>query len=1072
MEHPPLNAVAAIVRRKEPNTRLASTSKYLAKDYDIVLVRGQSDQEEGPGSSGNAKPSKSSLFLPLGAVKFGEDSGASIMKGMYNWTKGVAASAFPQHANPPGLQARRAVFLGTFCRDIWMARTGHRSSAPAHQVQTNLLYLIVTTKEESAFMDALPANNHTPVFGCYQSVLQASYAEENSPFDTLNSSMLAAVDKYLREQHMLPNALAMLLQPSVQQRLRCAACNPHYRVMPSLNTEHEEQDDDDAEAVNKKRANHVRQFPTDVADIHVVNPLLSNGVQYHDRVEHVVVNRFYGKGEPDYSKVCVPGQPYWHVDVEELANTSASRVELILDEDGGEEAEVTALDWVDEFPLHCAAIDGHVSSILSLLQQGKDANQLDSDTWTPLHYACWNGQTAAAKALIETGSASPMKANENGATALHLAASNGRAEVSHVLINTSSVDTQARDKEGRTALDLCRERRQNDWEVVAMLIRGEHTDLGQAYRAAAAAAMASADATDVIKGQRYDEIAQQAIKKQRINLMDGTHKIITLEKGFNSTSADMLDALFTILGIGQSCKKLFAIWVVSRNLEMPLTANQKPLEFVRNWPELLIRFHANDESGQPDMPSVHMKREPSCTKDEEEEIVDPVATNLLYEEANQRVTSGLYIANEQDLINLAGIAVQISYGDHNDIMHRQGFLNNNMHKFFPPQLLSQASKKKTAHLEQMILQTHRQVTARNLPDDTAEQLLYLNYCRRWPVYGATFFNGQLLTGATKTAEMTQPVHVAINVDGVHLMRAQDMVFLGSFFFSHITWSTDSTLGHLTMTKNAVRPSPATTPSSAATLNAVTDARQLKVQIREVALVDTLLLKLNAKFTEITSKAGQSAQDAWSKQPAVPAAEVQKWRRRYDQEVSSRSRITQTVGSTPSQSSISCLARDISLKYSQSSPGQHLQAWSNLCTELGLFMEPEDMQAAQMLLANEPVDFRRLVLWWSSQSSRRWLFLLDDDAVRRRQRAVKMFQTVEATPGMLSSNHLSQLLEHMSATTGIHLPHSGNIERCLSDLHALCTTSGYLQLNCYIDWLAMTGCLADKPWETMPPPISS
>ena len=35
------------------------------------------------------------------------------------------------------------------------------------------------------------------------------------------------------------------------------------------------------------------------------------------------------------------------------------------------------------------------------------------------------------------------------------------------------------------------------------------TDLGQAYRAAAAAAMASADATDVIKGQRYDEIAQQ-----------------------------------------------------------------------------------------------------------------------------------------------------------------------------------------------------------------------------------------------------------------------------------------------------------------------------------------------------------------------------------------------------------------------------------------------------------------------------------------------------------------------------------------------------------------------------------
>lgn len=27
----------------------------------------------------------------------------------------------------------------------------------------------------------------------------------------------------------------------------------------------------------------------------------------------------------------------------------------------------------------------------------------------------------------------------------------------------------------------------------------------------------------------------------------------------------------------------------------------------------------------------------------------------------------------------------------------------------------------------------------------AEHLLYLNYCRRWPVYGATFFSGMLLT---------------------------------------------------------------------------------------------------------------------------------------------------------------------------------------------------------------------------------------------------------------------------------------------------------------------------------------
>ena len=30
----------------------------------------------------------------------------------------------------------------------------------------------------------------------------------------------------------------------------------------------------------------------------------------------------------------------------------------------------------------------------------------------------------------------------------------------------------------------------------------------------------------------------------------------------------------------------------------------------------------------------------------------------------------------------------------------------------------------------------------------AEHLLYLNYCRRWPVYGATFFPGMLLTNVS------------------------------------------------------------------------------------------------------------------------------------------------------------------------------------------------------------------------------------------------------------------------------------------------------------------------------------
>ena len=49
----------------------------------------------------------------------------------------------------------------------------------------------------------------------------------------------------------------------------------------------------------------------------------------------------------------------------------------------------STLDWVDEFPLHRAACEGTVVGVLARINEGFDANQPDSDSWTPLHYASW-----------------------------------------------------------------------------------------------------------------------------------------------------------------------------------------------------------------------------------------------------------------------------------------------------------------------------------------------------------------------------------------------------------------------------------------------------------------------------------------------------------------------------------------------------------------------------------------------------------------------------------------------------------------------------------------------------------
>lgn len=46
---------------------------------------------------------------------------------------------------------------------------------------------------------------------------------------------------------------------------------------------------------------------------------------------------------------------------------------------------------MDDFPLHKYAYLGNSDVIKSYLTQGYDANQLDRDSWAPLHYAAWYG---------------------------------------------------------------------------------------------------------------------------------------------------------------------------------------------------------------------------------------------------------------------------------------------------------------------------------------------------------------------------------------------------------------------------------------------------------------------------------------------------------------------------------------------------------------------------------------------------------------------------------------------------------------------------------------------------------
>ncbi|XP_072162822.1 uncharacterized protein [Diadema setosum] len=99
---------------------------------------------------------------------------------------------------------------------------------------------------------------------------------------------------------------------------------------------------------------------------------------------------------------------------------------------------------VTEYPLHAAAIEGSLDLVRHSLQAGAKVNVRDSDGWTALHHAAFNGRLEVLEFLLAVG-AKPKEyvrsagSNDDsqweGAHPIHLASWNGHLEVIRFLIS-------------------------------------------------------------------------------------------------------------------------------------------------------------------------------------------------------------------------------------------------------------------------------------------------------------------------------------------------------------------------------------------------------------------------------------------------------------------------------------------------------------------------------------------------------------------------------------------------------------------------------------------------------------
>ena len=79
-----------------------------------------------------------------------------------------------------------------------------------------------------------------------------------------------------------------------------------------------------------------------------------------------------------------------------------------------------------------------------------------------------------------------------------------------------------------------------------------------------------------------------------------------------------------------------------------------------------------------------------------------MAKDLVYIQAVHDVVSSVYTVTQEEALKLAGLQVQVVYGDHNPATHVQGFLTNNkdIANFVPVELFPQ---RKPAAWEEAIL---------------------------------------------------------------------------------------------------------------------------------------------------------------------------------------------------------------------------------------------------------------------------------------------------------------------------------------------------------------------------------
>jgi hypothetical protein len=273
-------------------------------------------------------------------------------------------------------------------------------------------------------------------------------------------------------------------------------------------------------------------------------------------------------------------------------------------------------------------------------------------------------------------------------------------------------------------------------------------------------------------------------KVVRVFMVDETKHGFGVDE--HATSAQLIKEVAVKIALKED--QHFALFEVRGDEERCLAADEKPAAVVERWAQLMpstLKNSADPTNNNLGEFRLVFKKKIFVRDEDESDSrdYDKVAKHLLYIQALHSVIEGEYTCTPEDAVKLAGLQMQVIYGNYNASTHMPGFFGQNLSSFVPKPLMP---LKPTKEWELLIVASHKIRTGMSSEEAEME---YLNIVKSWPLYGTKYFKNCKLT--TKNKLLPQKVNIGVNLDGIVLANHKDKEQqLGVYYFTDLlSWST-------------------------------------------------------------------------------------------------------------------------------------------------------------------------------------------------------------------------------------------------------------------------------------------